>query len=214
MIGFFGYDLAPRLERLPRRHPRDSRLPDIRMALYDTAVIVDARSGTAELWGWDLTGEGRAATEKRCRVLARIDRTGDRIAAAGTQFDPSMRSRTLTSSFNRETYLASREPGARLHCGRRRLSGQPLPAIHRHGPPGAAGPLPAAQSRKPGPVRGVPALGRPGRRLGKPGVVLPDARRPAGHAADQRDAPARHASRTRTRGSPSSCGIRPRTAPS
>ena len=45
MIGFFGYDLAPRLERLPRRQPRDSRLPDIRMALYDTAVIVDARLG-------------------------------------------------------------------------------------------------------------------------------------------------------------------------
>ena len=48
MIGFFGYDLAPRLERLPRRHSRDSRLPDIRMALYDTAVIVDNQSGSAE----------------------------------------------------------------------------------------------------------------------------------------------------------------------
>ena len=38
MIGFFGYDMAPRLERLPRRAPRDSRMPDIRLALYDTAV--------------------------------------------------------------------------------------------------------------------------------------------------------------------------------
>ena len=65
MIGFFGYDLAPRLERLPRRHSRDSRLPDIRMALYDTAVIVDDRSGTAELWSWDLTGEGRSAARRR-----------------------------------------------------------------------------------------------------------------------------------------------------
>ena len=42
MIGFFGYDLAPLIERLPRRATRDSRLPDIRLALYDTAVIVDA----------------------------------------------------------------------------------------------------------------------------------------------------------------------------
>ena len=68
MIGFFGYDLAPRLERLPRRHARDSRFPDIRMALYDTAVIVDTQSGTAELWSWDLTGEGRSAALRRGRA--------------------------------------------------------------------------------------------------------------------------------------------------
>ena len=70
MIGFFGYDLAPRLERLPRRHPRDSRLPDIRMALYDTAVLIDEQSRTIELWSWDLTGEGRRAAENRCRACA------------------------------------------------------------------------------------------------------------------------------------------------
>ena len=45
LIGFIGYDLAPRLERLPRRSPRDSRMPDIRMALYDTAFIRDNRKG-------------------------------------------------------------------------------------------------------------------------------------------------------------------------
>jgi len=67
MIGFLGYDLAPRLERLPRRAPRDSRLPDIRMALYDTAVTVDANSNLVELWSWDLTGEGRLAAEGRAR---------------------------------------------------------------------------------------------------------------------------------------------------
>jgi para-aminobenzoate synthetase component 1 len=67
LIGYFGYDLAPRLERLPRRTPRDSRLPDIRMALYDTAVIIDAAAERAELWAWDLTGEGRRAAERRAR---------------------------------------------------------------------------------------------------------------------------------------------------
>src|SRR5262249_57295503 len=55
MIGFIGYDLGPRIERVPRRIKRDSRLPDIRMGLYDTAVTVDARSGLVELWAWDLT---------------------------------------------------------------------------------------------------------------------------------------------------------------
>jgi len=105
MIGFFGYDLAPRLERLPRRLPRDSRLPDIRLALYDTAVTVDARTGTAELWAWDLTGEGRLAAQGRCRewskALAR--------ALQSPRPEPS-RISTLgrpKSSFERQTYLAT-----------------------------------------------------------------------------------------------------------
>ncbi len=67
MIGFFGYDLAPLLERLPRRSPRETRLPDVRFALYDTAVTVDHASGAVELRAHDLLGEGTAAVERRCR---------------------------------------------------------------------------------------------------------------------------------------------------
>ncbi len=105
MIGFFGYDLAPRLERLPRRHPRESRLPDIRMALYDTAVIVDARSSKVELWGWDLTGEGRSAAEKRCRSWREsIERAVELPRPARVRLSAFQQ---LTSSFDRETYLAS-----------------------------------------------------------------------------------------------------------
>jgi para-aminobenzoate synthetase component 1 len=104
MIGFFGYDLAPRLERLPRRHARDSRLPDIRMALYDTAVIVDNRSGTTELWSWDLTGEGRRAALKRSRAWREsIERALDSPRAPRLRRSSLAR---LTSSFDRGTYLA------------------------------------------------------------------------------------------------------------
>jgi len=105
MIGFFGYDLAPRIERLPRRLPRDSRLPDIRLALYDTAVTVDARTGTAELWGWDLTGEGRQAAVRRCRSWQKaLDR-----ALQSPRAEPSRISvlGRPTSSFGREAYLAT-----------------------------------------------------------------------------------------------------------
>ncbi len=105
MIGFFGYDLAPRIERLPRRLARDSRLPDIRLALYDTAVTVDERTGIAELWAWDLTGEGRVAAQRRCdawsEALARSLRSRrpepPRVSVLGP---PSC-------SFDRETYLAT-----------------------------------------------------------------------------------------------------------
>jgi len=76
MIGFLGYDLAPLLERLPRQQPGDSRLPDLRMALYDTAVTVDNQTGKAVLHAWDLTDDGREATERRSRFWRRAIRSG------------------------------------------------------------------------------------------------------------------------------------------
>src|SRR5262249_2353607 len=103
MIGFFGYDLAPQLERLPRRHLRDSRLPDIRLALYDTAVIIDARSGTAELWGWDLTDEGDLATQNRCRAWYRLISQSLKMRANRAR---RSRSDGLTSPITRERYVA------------------------------------------------------------------------------------------------------------
>jgi para-aminobenzoate synthetase component 1 len=75
LIGFLGYDLAPLLERLPRKADRDSRLPDLRMALYDTAVTIDHQKGKVALQAWDLTDEGREATERRCRFWRRALRS-------------------------------------------------------------------------------------------------------------------------------------------
>jgi para-aminobenzoate synthetase component I len=103
MIGFFGYDLAPRIERLPRRVACDSRMPDIRLALYDTAVIVDNDSGTVGLWAWDLTGEGLPAAERRCcawrGALERELRSPTPIPSS--VLGPS------SSQFDRATYLAT-----------------------------------------------------------------------------------------------------------
>ncbi len=65
MIGHFGYDLAPRIERLPRKAPRESRMPDIRFGLYDAAVLVDHATGAVEFRGFDLLGEGESALTRR-----------------------------------------------------------------------------------------------------------------------------------------------------
>nr|WP_303652468.1 aminodeoxychorismate synthase component I [Paludisphaera mucosa] len=103
LIGYFGYDLAPTLERLPRRAERDSRLPDIRMALHDTAVLLDQKNGTAAIHAWDLTGEGREAVERRARFWRRALR--DAVASprppAATSLGP------LESNFTRDEYLAA-----------------------------------------------------------------------------------------------------------
>jgi para-aminobenzoate synthetase component I len=104
MIGFLGYDLAPRLERLPRRNQRDSRLPDIRLALYDTAITIDVPSGRTVLWAWDLTGEGQRAAARRIdrwqRALERGPRPAHRSAAHMPGPGP------VKSSVDRERYLA------------------------------------------------------------------------------------------------------------
>jgi para-aminobenzoate synthetase component 1 len=98
MIGFFGYDLAPRLERLPRKAARDSRLPDIRMALYDTVVSVDHATGAAALRTYDLLGEGAAACRRRLHCWRR--------SLDGSRYQPIPRSRLgpLTSNFAPAAY--------------------------------------------------------------------------------------------------------------
>jgi para-aminobenzoate synthetase component 1 len=105
MIGFFGYDLAPLIERLPRKAQRDSRLPDIRLALYDTAVTIDSQTGLAELWAWDLTGEGRPAAQRRFRAWREA-----LVAAIRSPECVSIRRPALgppASLFPRASYLAT-----------------------------------------------------------------------------------------------------------
>jgi para-aminobenzoate synthetase component I len=65
LIGHLGYDLAPRLERLPRRALPDSRIPALRFGLYDTFVLVDHQRGASELWAVDLLDEGPTRLQKR-----------------------------------------------------------------------------------------------------------------------------------------------------
>jgi para-aminobenzoate synthetase component 1 len=101
LIGYFGYDIAPLIERLPRKAPRDSRLPDLRLALYDTAVIVDSASGKVALQAWDLTGEGREAAERRCKIWRRALRD----AITSPRLVRRSRLGPVVSNFVRADYL-------------------------------------------------------------------------------------------------------------
>src|SRR5689334_22976432 len=55
-IGYFGYDLARRLERLPARAADAEKIPDMAIGIYDWAVVVDH----LEQKSW-LAGQGRDA---------------------------------------------------------------------------------------------------------------------------------------------------------
>ena len=100
LIGFLGYDLAPRLERLPRRCPADSRVPALRFGLYDTFVLVDHREGSAELWAVDLMDDGPAALRERW------NRWRDDLHEPARPFEPPALG-PVRSDRSRQDYLLS-----------------------------------------------------------------------------------------------------------
>ena len=99
LIGFFGYDLAPLLERLPRKAPVDSRLPDIGFGLYDTAVTVDHATGAVVLSAHDLLGEGAAALRERVASWRKALDSPPRMLRRSTLATP------IASNFTRADYL-------------------------------------------------------------------------------------------------------------
>lgn len=65
LIGWFGYDLAPRIERLPRKAGPDSQLPDIAFGLHDAIVAFDHQTQRATLSVHELPGLGPGYLQSR-----------------------------------------------------------------------------------------------------------------------------------------------------
>ncbi len=67
-IGYFGYDLARRIERLPVRARDVERIPDMAVGIYDWAVVVDH----SERRAW-LAGQGRDPdTDRKWDALVQL----------------------------------------------------------------------------------------------------------------------------------------------
>ena len=67
-IGYFGYDLTRRIERLPARARDAERIPDMAIGIYDWAVVVDH----SERRAW-LAGQGRDPdTDLKWNALLRL----------------------------------------------------------------------------------------------------------------------------------------------
>ncbi len=67
-IGYFGYDLTRRIERLPARARDAERIPDMVIGIYDWAVVVDH----SERRAW-LAGQGRDPdTDLKWNALVRL----------------------------------------------------------------------------------------------------------------------------------------------
>jgi len=70
-IGYFGYDLARRLERLPGTAVADNRLPDMAIGIYGRAVVTD--HATRRSWLVDAAGD-EAARRRWLRLIRRAER--------------------------------------------------------------------------------------------------------------------------------------------
>ena len=95
-IGYFGYDLARRIERLPTRARDAERIPDMAIGIYDWAVVVDH----AERRTW-LAGLGRDP-ETDIRWNALVDLFSTPRPERSRQ--PFRITTPVTSNFTREGY--------------------------------------------------------------------------------------------------------------
>ena len=95
-IGYFGYDLARRIERLPARAAAVERIPDMAIGIYDWAVVVDHR----EQKSW-LVGQGRDPDTdiKWNALVARFTHPAPERARA-----PFRVTSNVVSSHTRESY--------------------------------------------------------------------------------------------------------------
>jgi para-aminobenzoate synthetase component 1 len=73
LIGYLGYDLGRRLERLPSIAAADQSLPVMRLALHDWVLAWDRRTGAAWLGARPIDGDEAALAARLRAVRARLD---------------------------------------------------------------------------------------------------------------------------------------------
>jgi para-aminobenzoate synthetase component 1 len=99
-IGYFGYDLARRIDRLPTRTAA-STVPDMAVGIYDWAVVVDHARQASWLVGAAREAETAAAWEGLVALFSRDaqipDRRPFRVGAVSCDFTPQ----TYRAAFDR-----------------------------------------------------------------------------------------------------------------
>ena len=201
LIGYIGYDLAPQSNAYRAGWPATRECPTSD-GLLPHAGQIDHRSGVVQLWAWSF---GPAVVRGRSGGSITGRSVNERAGRLGLKRSARRDRCGRSAPVDRETYCAAVRRVARLHRRRRHLPGQPVATLHG---PGPFDPLDLylGSRPQPGPVRGVPAVGRLRHRRRQPRVVLSDPGRSHRDPADQGDPPARCEPRSRMPGSPTSCG--------
>ncbi|MBV2089529.1 MAG: aminodeoxychorismate synthase component I [Candidatus Thiodiazotropha sp. (ex Ctena orbiculata)] len=97
-IGYFGYDLARRLESLPSLAEDVEQLPEMAVGIYDWSLVVDHQQQCS----W-LVGQNPARLERFRRMLLSVAENSSKPA----NLSPYRVVGSICSNMNREEYLAS-----------------------------------------------------------------------------------------------------------
>ena len=121
LVGYFGYDLVRRLERLPDAPPDDLGLPEMAFLLADTVLVFDHLKhaitivANAFVDGRDVDGPYERAVERIADVRAKLaaplpaGAAGRMVDEAEVGADPAPTARAVTSSMTRDQYEAGVE---------------------------------------------------------------------------------------------------------
>lgn len=106
-VGYWSYDYARRLEKLPSIAQDDLGLPDFVFALYDVVGAYDHEAQQAWLFSTGLPLEGEAADQRARERIEMFERLLER--APSLPPDPTVRPRRATSTFTPDAYRAAVE---------------------------------------------------------------------------------------------------------
>jgi para-aminobenzoate synthetase component 1 len=102
LVGYLGYDLGRRYERLPSIALADQGLPAIRLALHDWVLAWDRRTGEAWLGGRALDGDEVGLDRRLADVVARLE---DPAPAARNAGEAAPGELAFRSGLDRPAYL-------------------------------------------------------------------------------------------------------------
>ncbi len=100
-VGYFGYDLARRLEKLESTSADDRLVPQMQIGIYDWAVVVDHRNKTAYLVS---NGFDFQTHDEWLSLCALFDSTNDLVAVQPAQFEVTS---AVHSNMDKSAYAAS-----------------------------------------------------------------------------------------------------------
>jgi para-aminobenzoate synthetase component I len=105
-IGFFNYELAKELEKLPHTAHSEVSLPDCYYVFYDNVVIKELKTSNVYITGLGLLKPSRDSIYSIKQTLDNAF-ANKRVCIEAPTFYPTMQPNTFVSTFSQESYMAA-----------------------------------------------------------------------------------------------------------
>lgn len=105
--GYFGYDLARRLEKLDHKASNSDAIPPMQIGIYDWAVVVDHRNKTAQLVSHGFDTKTREHWDALCAMFDAAFNSGTEPEVIGSSEAGFAVTSAIHSNMNKEAYQAA-----------------------------------------------------------------------------------------------------------